>query len=117
MQAAVSCARNSQTSAAMARGESASPKRVPYFPLLPDDLMYVIFFKLDFRDKVNAGLVCKQWDQLLKAGTAPAKHWEVEYRVKESQSWNPSPLEPERQTPISQQPAAVIVRYVTERPG
>ncbi len=48
---------------------------------LPDDVIHVIFSKLDFRDNITAGLVCKQWDQLLKSVTAAGKHWVVDYNV------------------------------------
>jgi hypothetical protein len=41
----------------------------------------MILSNLEFEDKVRAGLVCKDWDQLLKARTVGAKHWDVEYNV------------------------------------
>jgi hypothetical protein len=62
-------------------GRSGSPKRIRYVATVPDDLMHVIFSKLDFKDKINAGKVCKQWDQLLKSGTADARHWVVDYNI------------------------------------
>jgi hypothetical protein len=60
---------------------SASPKRVPPAFALPDDLIHVIFSKLDFPEKVIAGIVCKKWEQLLKTGRAAGKHWVVEYSL------------------------------------
>jgi hypothetical protein len=48
---------------------------------LPHDLVHNIFSKLDFNDKISSGLVCKQWDQLLKAGTFASRHWVVDYDV------------------------------------
>jgi hypothetical protein len=62
-------------------GRSWSAKRIHHIETFPDDLMHVIFAKLEFRDKVNASQVCKQWDELLKAGTANARHWVVDYNV------------------------------------
>jgi hypothetical protein len=62
-------------------GRYASRKRVRHCPVLPNDLMHNIFSKLDFKDKISAGLVCKQWDRLLKTGTAAARHWVVDYNV------------------------------------
>jgi hypothetical protein len=60
-------------------GRPASRKRILLSEVLPDDLLHVIFSKLHFRDKVIAGHVCKHWDQLLKSGTAAARHWVVSY--------------------------------------
>jgi hypothetical protein len=48
---------------------------------LPDDLLHIIFAKLKFKDKVSAGLVCKQWEQLLQADNPAARHWVVNYNV------------------------------------
>jgi hypothetical protein len=62
-------------------GGSGSAKRMRHLENLPDDLMHVIFYRLDFRDKVSAGLVCKHWDQLLKIGSAAGRHWVVDYNV------------------------------------
>jgi hypothetical protein len=62
-------------------GRYASIKRIRLCPVLPDDLVRKIFSKLDFADKIHAGLVCKQWDRLLKTGTAAARHWVVDYNV------------------------------------
>jgi hypothetical protein len=62
-------------------GRCGSAKRIRHIAALPHDLMHVIFSKLKFRDKVNAGKVCKQWDQLLKAGTDNPRHWDVDYIV------------------------------------
>jgi hypothetical protein len=62
-------------------GECASAKRLKHLSDLPNDLMHVIFSKLEFLDKVTAGLVCKHWYHLLRAGTTAAKHWVVDYDV------------------------------------
>lgn len=62
-------------------GRSHSPKRLRYTAQLPQELWHIIFAKLDLKDKLNVGLVCKHWDQLLRAGTADAEHWRVEYNL------------------------------------
>lgn len=62
-------------------GKSGSPKRLRDTAILPHELMHVIFGKLHLKDKLSAGLVCKHWDQLLKAGTADARHFHVEYNL------------------------------------
>ncbi len=49
--------------------------------MLPEDILRLIFSKLDFQDKIASGLVCKQWDEVLKSGTVSAKHWDVPYDV------------------------------------
>lgn len=56
-------------------GRSGIPKRLRHTALLPQELMHLIFEKLEMKDILNAGLVCKEWDQLLRAGTADARHW------------------------------------------
>jgi hypothetical protein len=56
-------------------------KRIQQCSVLPEDLLHVIFSKLGFKDKISAGLVCKQWDQLLKTGTPATRHWVVRYRL------------------------------------
>jgi hypothetical protein len=43
--------------------------------VLPDDIMHIVFSRLEFRDRVNVGAACKQWEQLLQAGTDVARHW------------------------------------------
>jgi hypothetical protein len=48
---------------------------------LPYDVMHLIFTKLEFLDKINAGMTCKLWDQLLKASLGDARHWDVDYDV------------------------------------
>jgi hypothetical protein len=57
------------------------PKRMRNLVSVPDDVLHVIFALLEFRDKISAGLVCKQWDHLLKAGSAAGRHWVVVYDV------------------------------------
>jgi hypothetical protein len=59
----------------------ALAERLPPALALPNDLIYVVFSKLEFTDKIKAGLACKKWDQLLKTGSAAAKHWTVEYNL------------------------------------
>jgi hypothetical protein len=62
---------------------SGSAKRTRHVTLFPDELMHIIFSKLEeTNDKMNAGLACKEWDQLLKAGTPAARHWDIHYTVK-----------------------------------
>ncbi len=41
----------------------------------------VISNKLEFTDKISAGLVGKSLDQLLKDGTAATRHWVFDYNV------------------------------------
>jgi hypothetical protein len=62
-------------------GRSGSVKRARHIAALPDELMHIIFYELDFKSKICAGLACKQWDQLLKDGTAAARHWDIDYKV------------------------------------
>jgi hypothetical protein len=57
------------------------PKQTPCIVCFPNDLLYNIFFKLDFRDKINAGLACKEWEQLLQAGNPASRHWEIVYSI------------------------------------
>jgi hypothetical protein len=59
-----------------------SSKRARHIAAFPDELMHIIFSKVEFQDKIRAGLVCKQWDQLLKSGTPAARHWEIDFTVK-----------------------------------
>ncbi len=42
----------------------------------------MIFSQLGFKDKLNAGLACKEWDHMVKDGTAAARHWDINYSVK-----------------------------------
>jgi hypothetical protein len=67
--------------AVAAMGSSVSPERVPNALALPNDLINVVFSKLGFKDKINAGLVCKQWDHIFRSGSAAAKHWSVYYNL------------------------------------
>ncbi len=63
-------------------GSSGPPKSARRVAAeLPDDLMHAILSKLDFKSKLAAGQVCKKWDQLLKAGSLGARHWEVHYNI------------------------------------
>jgi hypothetical protein len=63
-------------------GKYGPLKRMLHIAAFPDELMHIIFSKLEFRDKVNAGLVCKEWDNLLKTCTGAARHWDIKYVVK-----------------------------------
>jgi hypothetical protein len=63
--------------------ESSTPrKRTLHIATFPDELKHIIFSKLDFKEKLNAGLVCKEWGNLLKTCTGAARHWDVGYSVK-----------------------------------
>jgi hypothetical protein len=62
-------------------GSFGLQKRMRDMSLLPDDVLHIIFHKLEFQEKINCGLVCKQWGTLLKSGTAAARHWVVDYNV------------------------------------
>jgi hypothetical protein len=80
-------------------GGYGSSKRARYSAVLHDDVLHVIFCKLGFRDKINAGLVCKDWDKLLKAGTSTSRHWDVSYnfdKIVSSNAWAIRGLAPER---------------------
>lgn len=59
------------------------PPKKPSLHILemPQDLQYRIISKLPFKSKLNAGLVCKHWDLLLRAGTPTERHWVVELNV------------------------------------
>lgn len=59
-------------------GQSASSEPSRHIATLPDDLMLIVFQRLKFRDKICAGMVCKQWDRLLKDGSAN-RHCDVVY--------------------------------------
>jgi hypothetical protein len=48
---------------------------------LPHDVIINILSKLEFRDKVMAGLACKQWDDILVVGSVGGKHWIVDFNV------------------------------------
>jgi hypothetical protein len=58
-------------------GRFVSRKRTPHTPTLPNDVLHIIFSSLEFIDKINSGLVCKQWEQVLREDTL----WVVEYNV------------------------------------
>lgn len=60
---------------------SAAPVRIINILDLPNDAAHIILSKLEFRDKVSAGLVCKHWDELLKAKTGAFRHWVVNYNL------------------------------------
>jgi hypothetical protein len=68
-------------------GTSGSSK---HNAILPHDVMHNIFSKLKFEDKISSGLVCKQWDHLLKAGAAAGRHWVVCYNLNRAVSKRPS---------------------------
>jgi hypothetical protein len=62
-------------------GTRRPPKRMRNLVAFPDDVMHLIFSKLSFKEKISCGLVCKQLDKLLKAGSAGGRHWVVNYHV------------------------------------
>jgi hypothetical protein len=63
--------------------ESSGPrKRTLHIAAFPDELKHIIFSKLEFKEKLNAGLVCKEWDNLLRTCTGAARHWDIKYLVK-----------------------------------
>jgi hypothetical protein len=65
----------------MSRSVARKRESTSYIIVLPDDLMHIIFAKLDMRDKVNAGMVCKQWDQVLRASTPAGRHWVINFNA------------------------------------
>jgi hypothetical protein len=62
-------------------GKRASHRLNSDVIVLPDDIMHIVLSRLEFRDKVNAGAVCKHWEQLLQSGTAVSRHWVVDYNI------------------------------------
>jgi hypothetical protein len=58
-----------------------SPQHFLHILDLPHDVVHMVFSNLDFTRKVTSGLVCKQWDQLLKDGTGASRHWVVDFDV------------------------------------
>jgi hypothetical protein len=99
----------------------ASRKRILHVPLLPDELLHTIFSKLDFRDKVIAGQVCKHWDQLLKAGTVAARHWVVEYNFesildsRELETTKKGPTTPQEQLTSLQRCVTALKSFLIAR--
>jgi hypothetical protein len=89
-------------------GAPGSAKRTRHIAVLPDELMHVIFSKLSFHNKIRAGLACKQWDQLLKAGTPAARHWNIDYIVQRTPT-DPDATKQYRKNP-SDHPSASIGR-------
>jgi hypothetical protein len=59
----------------------ASMKRSSYDILLPDEVLRIIFADLGILYKVNVGLLCMQWDEVLRAGTPDTRHWVVDCNV------------------------------------
>jgi hypothetical protein len=90
-------------------GTPGSAKRMRHIAGFPDELMHIIFSKLDFRDKIKAGMAWKQWDQLLKAGTPAARHWDINYNVERIEP-NPDVTKEFRRIP-SDHPSASVGRY------
>jgi hypothetical protein len=86
---------------------SSSPprKRTNCLLVLPDDLMHVVFSKLNTREKVIAAVVCKQWDQLLKVG---GRHWDIDFNIDEVVSRTALPTNDEASS--AHQPSVVIGR-------
>jgi hypothetical protein len=62
-------------------GRYGSAKRIRHIATFPDELMHVIFSKLEFKDRITSGFVCKQWEKMLKAGKDTPRHWVVDYNV------------------------------------
>jgi hypothetical protein len=91
-----------------AMGRYARQKRLMDIRVLPDDLMHIIFAKLDFRGKINAGIVCKLWDELLRTNTPAARQWVIDYNVDEIVLR--SACMAKLGDAFSQQPSLVIVR-------
>jgi hypothetical protein len=89
-------------------GTTGSAKRTRHIAVLPNELMHTIFSKLNFHNKIRAGLTCKQWDQLLKAGTPAARHWDIHYTLKRTPT-DPDATKEYRVTP-SDHPSASIGR-------
>jgi hypothetical protein len=92
-------------------GRSPSPNRTSFILALPLDLLHIILSKLNFRDKVNAGLVCKQWEELLTASTPAARHWVVDYNV--DRVVNSPAFTTANMDSFLQQPSLAVVRCVT----
>ncbi len=88
---------------------SAASNLVGSLADLPRDvLLHEILSKIDFKDKLKAHQVCKEWSQLLTSGTSTGRHWDVRHYVS---SFAPSvysastPIEP-----VSDQKIAQVVR-------
>jgi hypothetical protein len=81
-------------------------------PTLPDEVLQKIFWKLEFLDKINAGLVCKDWDRLLNAGTPTERHWVVPYTVK-GNAITDFTQDSESDLTVSERPSALIGRCVS----
>ncbi len=92
-------------------GRTGIPKRVRDTSVLPHDVLHIIFSKLEFHDKVSCGLVCKQWDALLKIGTATARHWIVDYNVNTILS--KTAFATRSKQPFAEKVSPFILRYVT----
>jgi hypothetical protein len=75
---------------------------------LPDDVVHAVFLKLNFMEKVNAGLVCKHWEHLLRACTVAARHWVVNYNV---DSISSSKAFTSKKGPVVSNPNMDIGRY------
>jgi hypothetical protein len=91
-------------------GDHALWKRRSYNIILPNDVLRIIFADLSFMDKINSGLVCKQWDQVLRGGTPDARHWVVDFNVDRAVR-NTAPTTEDTNS-LLQQPSGTIVRYV-----
>jgi hypothetical protein len=52
-----------------------STKGFNYTARLPEEILHMIFSKLNTREIINAGMVCGEWDKLVKAGTPATRHW------------------------------------------
>jgi hypothetical protein len=48
---------------------------------LPSDILLDTLLEIQFKDKINAGKVCKRWNELLRTSPPAPLHWEVDYNV------------------------------------
>lgn len=91
---------------------SKVPKQELSMVNLPEDLLHMIFSNLGFRDKVSAGMVCKEWEKVLQDGTVATRHWEVDYSVSDAARKTVSSTS---MGPSLQHPGALIMRCVITR--
>jgi hypothetical protein len=90
---------------------SDSPESTLSVLSLPDDVLHVVILKLNFLEKINAGIVCKQWEHLLSSGTVSARHWIVNYKVDSILSSKAFTTQDQKCS--TEDPIMVIGRYAT----
>jgi hypothetical protein len=88
-----------------------SPESTLSILKMPDDVMRLVFSKLNFLEKLNAGLTCEQWEHLLSSGTAATRHWIVNYNVDSIVSCKAITARDQERS--MEDPTMVIGRYVT----